>query len=39
MMNRFTKRNLSNLMFIYYVLDVLIIIIEYKIKCECEKEI
>ena len=39
MLNRFTKRNLSNLLFIYYYLDVLIIIIEYKIKCECEKEI
>ena len=39
MLNRFTKRNLSNLLFIYYYLDVLIIIIEYKIKCEYEKEI
>jgi hypothetical protein len=39
MLNRFTKRNLSNLLFIYYYLNVLIIIIEYKIKCECERNL
>ena len=38
MLIKLTKRNFSNLLFIYDYLDFLIIITEYKVKCEREKE-
>ena len=38
MLIKLTKRNFSNLLFIYYYLDLLITITEYKVKCEREKE-
>ena len=38
MLNKLTKSNFSNLLFIYCYLDLLIIITEYKVKCEREKE-
>ena len=38
MLNKLTKSNFSNLLFIYCYLDLLIIITEYKVKCELKED-